>query len=305
MVLMVQWWNPLVHLVVQQMEQAGESACDDRVIGNGVPAADYSMTLLEVAREASLNRRFPKCAVTMARTLPIEKRLERLLDSGQSRIPLGALALISLSLVIALLAITVGTFTSQAQEPELDNDVTKKPSPPDSAIEGKLGTSLDLSQDIRLTSTGSAGYDPESNTIVARGNATISSGRFTVSADEITVQVKANKFDIISAKNARFSGPANLSGTCGLLIWKPQMGTVELREEVMMEMSREEGRITRCIESTDQTGYIDIRFQEGAFDSFEPKGPMKVTLRPKPSEEADVANEDRERGFLGIVMPQL
>lgn len=82
LVRVLQWWNPLVHLVCRCLNRESEEACDDRVLRAGVSPADYARVLLERAREA--HGEGERAALAMAKTCPIENRLHRILATERS-----------------------------------------------------------------------------------------------------------------------------------------------------------------------------------------------------------------------------
>ena len=48
------WFNPLVWIACRRLRRESEQACDDAVLGNGVPARAYASHLLELARKCRL-----------------------------------------------------------------------------------------------------------------------------------------------------------------------------------------------------------------------------------------------------------
>ncbi|BDI34516.1 hypothetical protein CCAX7_65670 [Capsulimonas corticalis] len=78
------WWNPLVWVAAQKLRLESEQACDDLVLGAGVPAADYASHLLDVARGLTASRQ-PLAAVAMAQPREIARRLESILAEHRDR----------------------------------------------------------------------------------------------------------------------------------------------------------------------------------------------------------------------------
>ncbi len=121
-VCVVQWWNPLVYVASKQMREASEQACDDQVLCQGMPAAHYASHLLEIARQAHARHAISTLAVTMARGLPIEDRVQRVLDDRKSRQPLTrtpTLAIVGVLSVVAVGMATVGAADEKAKQAEM------------------------------------------------------------------------------------------------------------------------------------------------------------------------------------------
>jgi carboxyl-terminal processing protease len=81
----VYWYNPLAWLAVQALRRDQEGACDDRVLQNGLLAADYAEHLLAVATSRTQHRFTPAVAMAMARSSRIERRLRSILDPSRRR----------------------------------------------------------------------------------------------------------------------------------------------------------------------------------------------------------------------------
>lgn len=101
--------NPLVRWAANQMIDESERACDDFVVGHGIPAADYAGDLLDTVR--TLRKQQMTGAVSMARAPQIEGRLRSILSKSINRRPasLRAAAFILLGaffIVLPLSAIT-------------------------------------------------------------------------------------------------------------------------------------------------------------------------------------------------------
>jgi hypothetical protein len=99
------WAHPLVWLAAKRLRHEGERACDDRVLADGIPAADYAAQLLNVARGARGLRPSGAVAIGMARHSALEGRMLAVLDDRQDRHPvsrrtrIAALALFTVALV--------------------------------------------------------------------------------------------------------------------------------------------------------------------------------------------------------------
>jgi beta-lactamase regulating signal transducer with metallopeptidase domain/DUF4097 and DUF4098 domain-containing protein YvlB len=81
----VYWFHPLVWAAARRMRTESEHACDDRVLTNGTPGADYATHLLDVARGARVLCLGGSVAVCMARPSQLEGRLLALLDDARPR----------------------------------------------------------------------------------------------------------------------------------------------------------------------------------------------------------------------------
>ncbi len=100
--LAIHWFNPLFWIAARRLRLEREHACDDYVLTNGAPAADYADQLLEVARMQSGRVPLLSAAITMARKNALEGRLLAILDGGRRR---GAFGLGAVCLALLL---TVG-----------------------------------------------------------------------------------------------------------------------------------------------------------------------------------------------------
>lgn len=100
--LALHWFNPLFWIAARRLRLEREHACDDYVLTNGAPAADYADQLLEVARMQSGRVPLLSAAITMARKNALEGRLLAILDGGRRR---GAFGLGAVCLALLL---TVG-----------------------------------------------------------------------------------------------------------------------------------------------------------------------------------------------------
>ncbi|NLX26324.1 MAG: M56 family metallopeptidase, partial [Lentisphaerae bacterium] len=118
--LALHWFNPLFWIAARQLRLEREHACDDYVLTNGAPPADYADQLLEVARMQSGRVPLLSAAITMARKNALEGRLLAILDGGRRRgaFGLGAVCLaVLLTVCIALpLASATGARAQTATE---------------------------------------------------------------------------------------------------------------------------------------------------------------------------------------------
>ena len=109
------WFHPLAWLAARELRKERERACDDAVLGRGVPAPEYAGHLMEMVRAMASRRASLADAPAMAETSDLESRVRALLDRGRSRAPLTRrMAMTVAALAVALLA-PVATMTTHAQ----------------------------------------------------------------------------------------------------------------------------------------------------------------------------------------------
>jgi TonB family protein len=101
------WFHPLVWLAAIQLRQEAECAADDRVLAEGIQAAEYAGQLVEAARR--LQGRVPQESVAMVREPILTSRITAILDSTHPRGRTGhwsraAIVISSLLLVVFLAA---------------------------------------------------------------------------------------------------------------------------------------------------------------------------------------------------------
>lgn len=101
------WFNPLAWIACRRLRRESEQACDDAVLGNGVPARAYASHLLELARKCRLPQ-FPwSSAVPMAHPSTLERRIAAMLNPRLDRQALSrrAIAAIAALFVAVMLPI--------------------------------------------------------------------------------------------------------------------------------------------------------------------------------------------------------
>jgi TonB family protein len=101
------WFHPLVWLAVVQLRQEAERSADDRVLAEGIHAAEYAGQLVEVARR--WQGHVPQESVAMVREPILTSRITAILDSTHPRGRSGrwsrvAIVISSLLLVVLLAA---------------------------------------------------------------------------------------------------------------------------------------------------------------------------------------------------------
>ena len=126
------WFHPLAWFAARRMRAEAEAACDDLVLGAGMPAQDYARHLLDVALSARQARRVGWGAVAMAQSPKVEGRLRAVLAQGIPRRPvtirtaagLVVAALILVVPVAALRLIAQGEAVPAADHLQLQGDFT-------------------------------------------------------------------------------------------------------------------------------------------------------------------------------------
>lgn len=81
------WFHPLAWIAARRLRLESERACDDQVLGFGVPGVEYAAHLLDVARRSGEMRLGGAVAIGMARRSQLEGRLLAVLEPGRSRNP--------------------------------------------------------------------------------------------------------------------------------------------------------------------------------------------------------------------------
>ncbi|MCR4374997.1 MAG: M56 family metallopeptidase, partial [Acidobacteria bacterium] len=104
----LQPFNPLVWIACRRLRQESEYACDDEVLGGGVPPTDYAAHLLDVAKHLSGRHVAMAAAPAIAHPSTLERRIVAMLQSTKDRTPLtgrgryaAIVAALSLSLPLA------------------------------------------------------------------------------------------------------------------------------------------------------------------------------------------------------------
>jgi beta-lactamase regulating signal transducer with metallopeptidase domain len=138
----IYWFNPLVWFAVRQLRKEQEWACDERVLGTGIKAADYVGHLLEIGRGV-YTRNLPMATTTaIVRRSQLEQRLRAILKPAfPGRASTTAMSISALSVVFVLLAgtelvgserITIGNplpLAVAAQSPQSKPSAQAKQSP--------------------------------------------------------------------------------------------------------------------------------------------------------------------------------
>jgi TonB family protein len=109
------WFNPLCWMLSIRLRQEGEHACDDAVLGAGVPAVTYASHLVEIAKACRRPAPGWLPAMSIARPSTLERRITVMLNTRLSRqAPTWRTTAV---VVVALVGILVPTasFTVRAQ----------------------------------------------------------------------------------------------------------------------------------------------------------------------------------------------
>ena len=77
------WFNPLIWLSCTRLRRASEQACDDAVLGSGVPAREYAAHLIDLARLC--RRPIAATAMSMAHPSTLERRIVAMLNPRLDR----------------------------------------------------------------------------------------------------------------------------------------------------------------------------------------------------------------------------
>ena len=108
--LAIWWWNPLVYLLSQQLNQAREEVCDNAVIAF-TAANVYSSTLLGVGRLISQKNRLVGCAPLIGSRWTLERRIKGLLNPERNMMvhvkkPMLAFVMIALGSLTVVTSVT-------------------------------------------------------------------------------------------------------------------------------------------------------------------------------------------------------
>jgi hypothetical protein len=109
----VHWFNPLAWIAARAMRRERERACDDAVLGNGVPASTYATELLAIAAGA-MTASTPAAALSMARPSEIEGRLLAILARRPRHMSLAARVGIPLLACLSTVLVAGATATTPA-----------------------------------------------------------------------------------------------------------------------------------------------------------------------------------------------
>jgi TonB family protein len=111
--LTVAWFNPLMWVACRRLRRESEQACDDAVLGAGVPAREYAAHLLALARKCRRPGYPWASAMPMAHPSTLERRIAAMLNPDLNRAALsrraaGVTALLLLALTLPIAAFRTG-----------------------------------------------------------------------------------------------------------------------------------------------------------------------------------------------------
>ncbi len=109
------WFHPLAWLAVRSLREESERAADDRVLGSGVPPADYADQLIALARTLVPPPRPWSAALAMARPSNFERRLTAMLNPSIDRRPTSARARVLTVAVALCLLLSLASVRTRAQ----------------------------------------------------------------------------------------------------------------------------------------------------------------------------------------------
>ena len=144
------WYNPLFWFACARLRRESEAACDNAVLEAGVPASEYALHLLEIAR--TCRRPSPLATlVPMARRSTLEWRIAAMLNHTLIRTRPTRRALVLVFSVIVGITLATATFRAKEQVGPLPltgtvYDVT-------GAVLPGVALTLDDDADNRLTAT--------------------------------------------------------------------------------------------------------------------------------------------------------
>jgi len=107
------WFNPIVWVACRRLRIESERACDDAVLGGGVPPADYASHLVDLARAFSAHRRPYLPAPAMARASGLEGRIAAMLNAGVNRSPVTRRAQVITAAAFLAAALSVAGLRAQ------------------------------------------------------------------------------------------------------------------------------------------------------------------------------------------------
>lgn len=126
----IHWFNPLAWLAVHKVRVLQELACDDRVLGVGLAAADYAEQLLTVTSGRRVGRTLGAACLAMGRRRRLESRLQAILDPDRNRrMPSRRHALLSLAVALAAL-VSLASASLQLAAAELTTNGSSAPAEP-------------------------------------------------------------------------------------------------------------------------------------------------------------------------------
>lgn len=109
------WFNPLAWILCQRLRRTSELACDDAVLSAGVPARDYAVQLLDIARICRLPDRALVPTMPMARRSTLEGRITAMLNADLNRRVPTRRSRLSVAATVIMLTVAIGALRPSAQ----------------------------------------------------------------------------------------------------------------------------------------------------------------------------------------------
>jgi TonB family protein len=149
------WFNPLMWIACRRLRRESEQACDDAVLGRGVPAHDYAAHLLELARKCRRPIYPWASAMPMAHPSTLERRIAAMLNPALNRTALSRRAAWATTALLLALTLPLAAFrTVQGTPAALTGSVYD---PTGAVIPGVELTLEDARQATLNTTTGADG----------------------------------------------------------------------------------------------------------------------------------------------------
>ncbi len=109
------WFNPLFWVACRRLRCESEQACDDAVLGIGVPPAQYAAQLVALARSSRQIRRTWASVVPIARRSSLEGRIAAMLNPTRDRRPPTRRALTTITAALLGVAVVASSAGTSAQ----------------------------------------------------------------------------------------------------------------------------------------------------------------------------------------------
>jgi TonB family protein len=104
------WFNPLFWTICTRLRREGEQACDDLVLGAGVPARQYATQVLELARICRPYRSPSQAVTPMAHPSTLERRFAAMLNPRLDRRPSSRRTLVAAAMLLIGLSVPAAAF---------------------------------------------------------------------------------------------------------------------------------------------------------------------------------------------------
>ena len=149
------WCHPLMAIACRRLRRESEHACDDAVLGLGVPASSYASHLLALA-QTSRAARLSAMALPMARPSTLERRIAAMLIQGTDRRALSRRAVVATAALMTVATLSTAALQGVQGAPAPLGGVIYDPS---GAVLPGVTVSLQDSQDFKWQAeTDAAGH---------------------------------------------------------------------------------------------------------------------------------------------------